>query len=142
MTTKVCPDTTCGHEFETPVIVNNFTFTPKKETYYACPYCLTPIEHLREPCTSIQEEKKQPITISKDSMEENDEDLGTVEIINQEIISTPSIEHLRNLEKEKRELLIELNSLRENAQKKIELLQNELLDLKNDSQKLRKILEK
>lgn len=142
MTIKVCPDNTCGQEFETPVIVNNFTFTPKKETYYACPYCLTPIEHLREPCNSIPVEKKQPIKISKESMEEDTEDFRNVEIVNQEIISPPSIEKLKNLEKEKRELLIELNSLRENAQKKIELLQNELLDLKNDSQKLRKILDK
>jgi hypothetical protein len=39
----VCPYNECHKEFEKPLVLTDFSRTPR-ETYYACPHCLTKVE--------------------------------------------------------------------------------------------------
>jgi len=39
----VCPYRECKKEFEKPVMLTDFSRTPR-ETYYACPHCLTKVD--------------------------------------------------------------------------------------------------
>jgi len=39
----VCPYSECKKEFEKPVVLTDFSSTPR-ETYYACPHCLTKVD--------------------------------------------------------------------------------------------------
>ena len=39
----VCPYNECHKEFEKPLMLTDFSTTPR-ETYYACPHCLTKVE--------------------------------------------------------------------------------------------------
>ncbi len=38
-----CPYEKCGKTIETPLVVTDMSKTPR-ETYYACPYCLSKVE--------------------------------------------------------------------------------------------------
>jgi len=38
-----CPYVNCGRVFEKPIVVTDTSKTPR-ETYYACPYCLSKVE--------------------------------------------------------------------------------------------------
>ena len=38
----VCPYGECGKGFEKPIVLTDFSKTPR-ETYYACPHCLTKV---------------------------------------------------------------------------------------------------
>ncbi len=38
-----CPYDQCGKSFEKPVVLTDFSKTPR-ETYYACPYCFSKLE--------------------------------------------------------------------------------------------------
>jgi len=39
----VCPYNECRREFDKPVVLTDFSKTPR-ETYYACPHCLTKVD--------------------------------------------------------------------------------------------------
>lgn len=39
----VCPYSECKKEFEKPIVLTDFSRTPR-ETYYACPHCLTKVD--------------------------------------------------------------------------------------------------
>jgi len=39
----VCPYNECKRDFEKPVVLTDFSKTPR-ETYYACPHCLTKVD--------------------------------------------------------------------------------------------------
>jgi len=39
----VCPYHECNREFDKPVVLTDFSRTPR-ETYYACPHCLTKVD--------------------------------------------------------------------------------------------------
>jgi len=39
----VCPYNECGREFEKPIMLTDFSKVPR-ETYYACPHCLTKVD--------------------------------------------------------------------------------------------------
>ena len=39
----VCPYGECGKGFERPIVLTDFSKTPR-ETYYACPHCLTKVD--------------------------------------------------------------------------------------------------
>jgi len=39
----VCPYSECKKEFEKPLMLTDFSRTPR-ETYYACPHCLTKVD--------------------------------------------------------------------------------------------------
>ncbi len=39
----VCPYRECKKEFEKPLVLTDFSNTPR-ETYYACPHCLTKVD--------------------------------------------------------------------------------------------------
>lgn len=41
----VCPYPKCKKEFERPLMLTDFSKTPR-ETYYACPHCLTKVDVL------------------------------------------------------------------------------------------------
>ena len=42
-----CPYTECKKEFDKPLMLTDFSSTPR-ETYYACPHCLTKVEVVSE----------------------------------------------------------------------------------------------
>jgi DNA-directed RNA polymerase subunit RPC12/RpoP len=42
-----CPYNECKKEFEKPLVLTDFSSTPR-ETYYACPHCLTKVEVVTE----------------------------------------------------------------------------------------------
>jgi DNA-directed RNA polymerase subunit RPC12/RpoP len=42
-----CPYNECKKEFEKPLVLTDFSSTPR-ETYYACPHCLTKVEVVAE----------------------------------------------------------------------------------------------
>ena len=42
-----CPYNECRKEFEKPLMLTDFSKTPR-ETYYACPHCLTKVEVVAE----------------------------------------------------------------------------------------------
>jgi len=39
----VCPYNECKREFDKPLVLTDFSKTPR-ETYYACPHCLTKVD--------------------------------------------------------------------------------------------------
>ena len=39
----ICPYNECKKEFEKPIVLTDFSKTPR-ETYYACPHCLTKVD--------------------------------------------------------------------------------------------------
>jgi len=39
----VCPYSECKKEFDKPLVLTDFSKTPR-ETYYACPHCLTKVD--------------------------------------------------------------------------------------------------
>jgi len=39
----VCPYNECRKEFEKPIVLTDFSRTPR-ETYFACPHCLTKVD--------------------------------------------------------------------------------------------------
>jgi len=43
----VCPYSECKKEFEKPLVLTDLSRTPR-ETYYACPHCLTKVEFVAE----------------------------------------------------------------------------------------------
>jgi hypothetical protein len=141
MTKKICPEKSCNKEFEIPVLVNNFIFTPKKETYYACPYCLTKIKDKIESsiCEKPIIEKKIEIK-NEYKKKEIEPFIATKKMSHETVYPIASIEEIQNLEKEKMDLLEELDLLKQNAENRIELLKEELLDLKIEREKLRKII--
>ena len=106
MTKKICPEKSCNKDFEIPVLVNNFTFTPKKETYYACPYCLTKIKEKIEPTVCEIHTIEKKIEMENECKKNEIEHNTTTEKMPYDIETpTASIKEIQNLEKEKMDLL-------------------------------------
>jgi hypothetical protein len=139
----------CRKVVKKPIVVTNFVFAPRKETYYACPYCLTKIEDIikESNCTPLTiEETVEPIYTESEKQEEESmqpENSTTP----QELLERPSvlqavtIEKLETLEKEKADLLTELEELRKGATKKISVLEEEVAALREEAELLKKLTE-
>ena len=135
--------------FEKPVVVTNFVLAPRKETYHACPYCLKKIGNTIKETNSKPftiEETAEPVCTESEKPEE--------ESIQPENSTTPrellygssvpqavTFEKLETLEKEKADLLAELNELRKVATKKIGILEEEVVALREEAELLRKLTE-
>jgi hypothetical protein len=132
-----------------PIVVTNFVFAPRKETYYACPYCLKKIgDTIKESnCTPVTiEETAEPVYIENEKPEEESmqpENSATPqEPLNESgVIQAVAIEKLETLEKEKADLLAELDELRKGATKKISILEEEVVALREEAELLRKLTE-
>ena len=146
----------CRKVFERPIVVTNFVLAPRKETYHACPYCLTKIGN------TIKETNEKPFTIEEtaEPIEETVEPVCTEsekpeeESMQPENSTTPrellygssvpqavTIEKLETLEKEKADLLAELDELRKGATKKISVLEEEVAALREEAELLKKLTE-
>lgn len=142
-----CPDNSCGKEFERPIVVSNFVFVPKKHTYFACPYCLTRISEVNHVCDSVANGSEIEIGV-ENSREINTECIeqqngyrfNRVELDQSEEVPSRTIEEIKNLEKEKADLLLELDELKKNAIKKANSLEYEIESLKKEADKLRKFI--
>jgi hypothetical protein len=170
MTRQICPDESCGKEFERPVVVKNFVLRPELEVYYACPYCLTRIEDFVEPMPyetsatesetdfEIESEEKQvedfvePMPYETSATEsETDFEIGSEEkqiepsIDEIEIMyakEEPTIfENIQNLEKEKMDLLEQIDLLKHAAEKKMDALKEEISSLRTELEELKSFVE-
>jgi len=136
-----CPYAACNKVFEKPVIVTNFSFMPQKETYYACPYCLTKLGPVINNCESpfstnenLNQTSATPQTIPEHPTTEKRAEYSMVP---QKI----AFENIKNLEKEKADLLAELEELRKGAEAKISRLEKEVAGLKEESEILKHLTE-
>ena len=130
-----CPHEACSKVFEKPVVVTNFSFPTKKETYYACPYCLTRIGIAINDCElashtaesgNLNETSITPQIVQDYASNGNSDGpfMGT---------QKTSLKNIRNLEKEKADLLAELEELRKGAEEKISRLEKEVAALKEEA---------
>jgi hypothetical protein len=139
----------CRKVVKKPIVVTNFVFAPRKETYYACPYCLKKIgDTIKESnCTPVTiEETAEPVYIENEKPEEESmqpENSATPqEPLNESSVTQAvAIEKLETLEKEKADLLAELDELRKGATKKISVLEEEVVALREEAELLRKLTE-
>jgi len=133
MTKIKCPRQDCRKEFEKPVLVTNFSFTPTKETYQACPYCLTRIDKNATTCNCTT-------VVVEPIIEANPEKQETKETcIKEGLQDSATIEKIGTLEKQKADLLAEVEKLKKGATKKINKLEEEIAALKEEKQALEQI---
>lgn len=142
-----CSYEPCGKEFNSPILVTNFSFVPRKETYYACPYCLTKIEDTTKPCICVPiveqtavvvEDKKQETCLQQQETETTT--INQKEQDKSIPFQDGTFEKIQNLEQEKKDLLAKVTKLRDEATKKIDILETEVADLKKDTEILKKLL--
>jgi len=139
----------CRKVFERPIVVTNFVFAPRKETYHACPYCLTKIGN------TIKESNGEPFTIEEtvepvctesekpeeESMQPENSTMPRELLYGSSVPQAVTIEKLETLEKEKADLLAELDELRKGATKKISVLEEEVAALREEAELLKKLTE-
>lgn len=142
-----CPDHSCGKEFERPIVVSNFVFVPKKNTYFACPYCLTRINEVDHVCNSvihgsdIEFRMEKSCEIDTKSIErQNRYRFNRVELDQSAEVPSRTIEEIKNLEREKADLLLQLDELKKNAIKKANSLEYEIDSLKKEAEQLKKFI--
>ncbi len=143
-----CPYESCKKEFEKPIVVINFSFVPKKETYYACPYCLTKVG------TITKDRDLKPVTVEKlvdtenekleEKSEEQPENFAIPKRAREYSMGpqTIAMEKLESLEKEKADLQAELEELRKKAETKAGCLEEEVEQLREEAEALKKLTEK
>jgi hypothetical protein len=138
----------CRKVVKKPIVVTNFVFAPRKETYYACPYCLTKIEDITEESNcepvTIEEPVESVYTESEIPEEESIQPENSTSQEPSDEFSVPhavTIEKLETLEKERTDLLAELEELREGAAKKLSILEEEVVALREEAELLRKMTE-
>jgi hypothetical protein len=135
MTKIQCPRQSCKKEFEIPVMVTSYTVSPTKETYPACPYCLTRIDQDTKTCncttTGIEpaEEIKPETELPKQKW------------IRRIVSDSATMEKIGKLEKQKTDLLAQLEELKEGATKKIIKLEQDIAALKQQKETLKEITE-
>ena len=130
-----CPCESCNKEFEKPIVVTNFSFAPKNETYYACPYCLTKIDSLKNECDCT------PI-IDQESGCAPDQSTRSRRVLGKSnVFESVMLEKLETLEKERANLLLELEELRNGAMQKICNLTEDVSTLREEKKILKKLAE-
>jgi predicted ribosome quality control (RQC) complex YloA/Tae2 family protein len=129
MTTNICPRDSCKKEFETPVVVTNFSATPK-QTYHACPYCLTRIEIT---VTETETDVDEPVT-------KPDQEAIRQKVLDALGPQKTTFESIKKLEKEKAELLAQLEQLRKGAEQRISDLEQEVFELRQEAESLKQLI--
>ena len=146
MTNIKCPDNSCGKEFERPIVVSNFVFVPKKHTYFACPYCLTKISEVDYVCDSVSDDSDVKIKMENSHFEpkyvekQKASQFNKIKLDQSTEIPSETIDGIKNLEREKADLLLELDELKRNAIKKANSLEYEIASLKKEAEKLKKFI--
>jgi predicted RNase H-like nuclease (RuvC/YqgF family) len=144
-----CTCESCRKVFKKPILVTNFVISPRKETYYACPYCLTKIGN------TIKESSITPLTVEEtvepvyteneepeeESMQPENSATPQEPVNGSSVTKAFAIEKLETLEKEKADLLAELEELRKGATEKISVLEEEVTALREEAELLRKLTE-
>jgi hypothetical protein len=126
-------------------MVTTFSFTPKKETYYACPYCLSRNEN-KENGDQKTRSINQEVFEEPEKQDESKDSKYYIRPENKIEKTNASLDiklnKIENLEKQKKNLLAELYELREKATRKIYILEKEVTTLKQEAEDLKKLLEK
>ena len=149
-----CPQKECNRIFQKPVIVTNLSFTPK-ETYSACPYCLTRIKIESKKYNTIDNspEKKTSVetrnpnqaanapqtTHVYSSTEKIEYQLNSV-VLDLHTSQRNALENIKNLEQEKTHLITELEELRKAATEKINCLEKDVVALREEAKILKKLV--
>jgi hypothetical protein len=130
-----CPRQSCNKDFEIPVMVTSYSFTPTKETYPACPYCLTRIDENTKTCncTTAGNESAAQTKTEKDLPKQN--------WIRRVVSDSATMEKIGKLEKQKSDLLKQLEKLKQNATKQICKLEQDVAALKEQKETLKQITE-
>ena len=134
MTKIQCPRQSCKKEFETPVMVTSYSFTPTKQTYPACPYCLTRIDENTKSCSCT--ETIEPVTETKP-----ENGAPKQNWIRRLASDSATMEKIGKLEKQKTDLLEQLEELKKHATKRISKLEQDVAALKEQKQTLKQITE-
>ena len=124
-----CPCISCQKEFDNPIWVTNFSVGEDKVTYYACPYCLTKIE-------VVKEEPSYPPVINLHA----DATAPENEFDEQLDLPTGRMEKLEALKKQKRKLLEEIENLRTAATERLDTLEEEVAALREEAKILKEII--
>ena len=101
-------------------MVTNFSDNYNKEVYYACPYCLTKIEYIKEADHTYITQRPAHV---------------------HEYVNDIVIKKLESLEKERADLMSEVQELRRAATKKIGVLEEEVAALREEAEQLRELTE-
>lgn len=145
MSKTKCSYEYCKKEFNTPVLVTNFSFTPRKETYFACPHCLTKIEKATKTCDCAPDSAEILVISENEKVEETSVKLPEAPTIEQRDVDAfeepqeVTLETIENLEQQKKDLLAELAELRDGATKKIHSLEEEVSALRKEAEILKKL---
>ena len=135
MTKIQCSRQSCKKQFETPVMVTSFVFTPTRETYPACPYCLARIEENTTTCNCTTVEiEPVPETIPENLVPKQN-------WIRRVVSDSATMEKIGKLEKQKAELLAQVEKLKEGATKRIKKLEEDIAALKEQKETLIEITE-
>jgi hypothetical protein len=135
MTKIQCPRQSCKKEFETPVMVTSYSFTPTKQIYPACPYCLARIDKNSKSCSCTTE------VIEPASEKEPENDVLKQNWIKRAVSDSATMEKIGKLEKQKTDLLEQLEELKKDATKRISKLEQDVAALKEQKQTLKEITE-
>lgn len=116
---------------------------PKKETYYACPYCLTKIDDTK-PCNNDSATDDAIVIIEIEQPEETSpakpNSMMPHSVTDESIEPlTHAIDKIKTLEKQKAELLSELDELRKGAMQKICDLNEEVAALREEAKILKEL---
>jgi len=138
------PCESCKKEFEKPIVVTNFSFTPKKESYYACPYCLTKIGTITNECDCTQVNIEETGCTENWKQEEKriQSKYSTIPrrvVDRSNVLESVTMEKLESLEKQRSDLLAELDQLRNGAMQKICNLTEEVSALRKEAESLKKL---
>ena len=131
-----CPQKECNRIFQKPVIVTNFSFVPK-ETYSACPHCLTRI--------NIESKEYSPTCIDQQTIQvfsltgKSGHPLNSL-VSNSQTPRKNAIRSIKNLEQEKTDLITKLDELKKVAIEKIGCLEKEVAILREEAKILKKLV--
>lgn len=145
MSLTKCSYKLCNKEIKKPILVTNYSFLPQKETYYACPYCLTRIDNTTDRCHCESDFNAKTILNDEEKSKETRKNQSKVSNLNSNRINKAifsqeaTLEKIENLEQEKQQLVFELTKLKQDASKKINLLEIEVSNLKQEAEFLKKI---
>ena len=130
-----CPRQSCKKEFEIPVMVTSYTYSPTKETYPACPYCLTRIDENTRTCSCTTEE------IEPTAEKPTETELPKQNWIRRVVVDSATMEKIGKLEKQKSDLLAQVEVLKDEAAKRIIKLEDDIAALKQQKEALKQMAE-
>ena len=136
----ICSNPECQKEIKDPLL-----FTIQEENYYACPHCLTKITSIPQESNDTQVSPNET-SVSKNNKTEEKRiappiDASPQRVLDRHIVpQAVTIQKLESLEKEKTDLLVELDKLRAGAIQKVSNLEEELVMLREETEILKKMM--